>query len=46
MPAISADDDIAVALHGLTLDSDLEAELHHAIRAQVRRRLAGREVGE
>jgi hypothetical protein len=46
IPAISADEDIAVALHGLTLDPDLEAELHHAILAQVRGRLARWEVGE
>jgi hypothetical protein len=43
-PTISTSDDIAVALHGLALDSELEAELHHTIRAHVRRHLTRREV--
>ena len=34
-------DDIEVALHGLKLDPDREAELHHRIRELVRQRLVG-----
>jgi hypothetical protein len=36
--------DIEIALHGLNLDPDQEAQLHHLIRELVHERIAGKEA--
>ncbi len=46
-PRVSgADDEIAIALHGLQLDQEAEDELHQTIRALVRDRVARAEAAE
>jgi hypothetical protein len=44
-PSSSEDEGIEIALHGLALEPDAEAELHRLIRARVQGHLAGGETG-
>ena len=44
-PSSGEDEEIGIALHGLELEPDAEAELRHLIRGRVREHLAGGEAG-
>jgi hypothetical protein len=45
-PPSGQHEDIQIALHGLNLNPDQEAQLHQLIRELVRERVAGKEAGK